>query len=222
MMNKEKELVPTLVRSLINSFSLLIKDRASKLPNFEKFKTQKKDQDGNYLFNLNDYKIIIDIHWFYEIILRLIRQIKEIFEAPLNMFNKICKIEFDFESVLKEIFFNRVFYKEIACLLLYAEYKLSTPSFVSQIVKKISEDTKKLIPQDQFVKINELLGIKSLSEYSFVEFMTNLRSGISDTGKEKISEVKICVDEQSNKKDTQSINVIIEKKEKDSDSMPNK
>lgn len=217
MMNKEKELVPTLVKSLLNSFSLLVKDRASKIPNFEKFKMQKKDQDGNYLFNLNDYKIIIDIHWFYEIILRLIRQIKEIFEAPLNMFNKICKIDFDFEYLFKEIFFNLVFYKEIACLLIYAKYKISTPEFVNHIIKKISEDTTRLIEMDQYKKINELINLEDMMAvgFSYVQFNINIRKSIADAGNEKISDLKISVDEHQSRNENHGINVIFEKRDKE-------
>ena len=195
MMKKEKELVSTLVKSLISSFTNLVKDRVGKIPLYEKLKNHKKDQHGNYLFNSNDHKIVIEIHWFYDIINRLIRQIREIFDAPLSIFNKICKNNFDFDSLFKEIFYDLVFYKEIACLLIQAEYNNSTKNFVLAIVKKFADETRNLLILPQIKKINDLLNFDIISGYGYFEFISNLRKSISDCENVKISVSKTSIDE---------------------------
>jgi hypothetical protein len=215
MMKKEKELVPTLVKSLLSSFTNLVKDKVSKLPLYEKLKNQKKDQDGNYLFNSNDYKIVIDIHWFYHIIIKLIRQIREIFDAPLSIFNKICKNNFDFDSLFKEIFYDLVFYKEIAYLLIHAEYNNSTPSIVADIVKKIVDETRKLMIFPQIKKINDLLNFDRKSGNGYFEYITNLKKSISDPVNEKFSDLKTCIDEHETKNQNQPVYARSKKTEKE-------
>ena len=221
-MKKEKELVPTLVKSLLSSFTNLVNDKVSKLPLYEKLKNQKKDQDGNYLFNTNDYKIVIDIHWFYDIIIKLIRQIREIFDAPLSIFNKICKNNFDFDSLFKEIFYDLVFYKEIAYLLIHAEYNNSTPKFVIDILKKIADETRKLIICPQIKKINDLLNFERKSGYGYFEYITNLRKSSSDPLNEKFSDMITCINEHETKHQNQAIYAGSKRKEKEVTTILNK
>ncbi len=197
MLTKEKDLAATCVKCLVNSFSTFIKSKISKLANFEKYKNQRKDSDGNYVFQINDYGIVIDIHCVYDVIVRLIRQIKSIFEKPISLFNKICRFDYDFEIIFKEIFFNIVFYKEIACLLTYAEYKTSVPEYIWQIVKRFSDEISKLLLLNQFDRLKSALNIDK-EEYCFISLISKIRNLIEKSEKNKIEDLKISVcDEDS-------------------------
>ncbi len=109
-LNKEKDLVPACLKTIINSCAVTVLSSIDKEARFEKL-IDKKDECGDFSFLDTDFELLNDIYSIYKVLMKTVMmQLKFVFEAPFKNFNSSTgKTEVQLEDLFRDLFFNKIF-----------------------------------------------------------------------------------------------------------------